>query len=127
MADGIYRIAFTGAHGSGFGVLALVGGVVAGADVGGVLYDGTYQKEESGDQITLLITMRVPAGSTPVQTGIAFSSPADIPMTVSLPTDLAGGAPILIDTPLGKVNVIVTKIRGITVQVQGGARSGALE
>jgi hypothetical protein len=117
MADGIYRIAFTGAHGSGFGVIALLGGVVAGADVGGVLYDGTYRKEKSGDHITLQITMRMPAGSTPVQTGVAISRPADIPMQVTLPVDLAGGGPILIETPLGKMNVIVTKIRDIDKSV----------
>jgi hypothetical protein len=49
-----------------------------------------------------------------VQTGIPLVAPIDVPMAISLPNDLAGGAPILIETPLGKVNVIVSKIRDIS-------------
>ena len=85
MTDGFYRIAFTGAHGSGFGLLVLFEGAVAGADVGGVLYDGTYRTDEAKNHMNLQITMRAPAGSTPVQTGIPLVAPIDVPMAISLP------------------------------------------
>ncbi len=118
MTDGFYRVAFTGAHGSGLGLLVLSRGVVAGADIGGVIYDGTYSEEASGSYVNLQLTMRAPAGSTLVQTGISLASPTDIPMQIRLPHDLAGGAPILLETPLGRVNVIVTKIRDLDPDAQ---------
>ncbi len=65
MVDGFYRIVFTGAHGSGFGILVLRDGYVAGADVGGALYDGQYKLNESGDHLVIDVTMRAPAGIVP--------------------------------------------------------------
>jgi hypothetical protein len=111
MVDGFYRIVFTGAHGSGFGLLVLREGFVAGADVGGALYDGLYRLSEGGDHLVIDVTMRAPAGIVPVQTGVSLAIPTDIPIHMTIPTNLAGGAPILIDTPLGRVNVIFAKIR----------------
>lgn len=114
MVDGFYRIVFTGAHGSGFGILVLRDGYVAGADVGGALYDGQYKLNESGDHLVIDVTMRAPAGIVPVQTGIPLAVPADVPMHMTIPVNFGGGAPILIETPLGKVNVIFAAIRDFT-------------
>jgi len=113
MVDGFYRITFTGLYGSGFGLLVLSNCAVAGADVGGALYDGLYELDESGKEIVVRVTMRAPAGITPVQTGVPLIVPADIPIIVTIPVDLAGGAPVLVQTPLGKVNIILTKIRDL--------------
>lgn len=111
MIDGFYRVAFTGSHGSGLGLMVLHEGAVAGADVAGALYDGLYTIDKSGDHLFINVTMRAPAGIVPVQTGVPLLVPADLPMSITIPTNLAGGAPILINTPLGKVNAIFNKIR----------------
>ena len=111
MVAGFYRIAFTGSHGSGFGILVLQDGAIAGADVGGAMYDGVYKTDASGNSLILNVIMRAPAGITPVHTGVPLTAPADLPITATIPIDLAGGAPILLETQLGKVNVIFSKIR----------------
>ena len=43
--DGIYSITFRGATDWGVGMLLLRSGRIVGADVSGVLYDGTYRNE----------------------------------------------------------------------------------
>lgn len=111
MVDGFYRIAFTGTHGSGFGLIVLREGVVAGADVAGATYDGAYELNSSQDGLDLRVTMRAPAGITPVRTGVPLSTPTDISIAANLPVDLANGEPVLIETPLGRVNVAFLKIR----------------
>ena len=70
MIDGFFRIAFTGAAGSGFGILALRDGSIAGADVGGAIYDGTYSENAATAEVDIKVTMAAPAGVTPVQTGV---------------------------------------------------------
>lgn len=45
--DGIYSAYFTGMTGSTFALFAFAKGIVAGADAGGAVYDGTY-REHSG-------------------------------------------------------------------------------
>lgn len=109
MVDGFYRVAFTGNYGSGFGLLVLRDGKVAGADISGSICDGTYGL--NGPVLTISIIMRAPAGITPVQTGVPTSSPSEMPISVSVPTDFGDGRPVLVETPLGKVNVAFVKIR----------------
>jgi hypothetical protein len=113
MIDGFYRVAFTGSHGGGFGLLVLSNGKLAGADIAGAVYDGAYEFSPPGDSLHLRITLRAPAGITLVQTGVPLSAPTDMPIEAHLPNDLANGSPLLIETPLGKVNVAFLKIRDI--------------
>lgn len=109
MIDGFYRVAFTGHYGSGFGLLVMREGVIAGADIAGATYDGTYELQ--GDAVNLNVTMRAPAGITPVQTGIPLASPAEIAISTSIAENFANGQPALVETPLGTVNVAFVKIR----------------
>jgi hypothetical protein len=59
MLDGIYSITFRGRADWGMGIQR---GVVTGADVGGVLYDGRYV--ENGPDLQLDLTLTVPPGGT---------------------------------------------------------------
>ena len=68
--EGFFRITFTGTAGSGFGMLVLHGGVIVGADVTGAEYDGSYSDNSSTRTLDFRVTMRAPAGTIPVQTGI---------------------------------------------------------
>jgi hypothetical protein len=62
---------------SGFGILVFRQDSVAGADVGGVIYDGTYSEDTASGEISFKVKMAAPAGITPVQTGIATTAPME--------------------------------------------------
>lgn len=112
MMDGFYRIAFTGGAGSGFGILAFLDGKIAGADVAGATYSGTYTEDATTGALNYRVTMSAPAGLVPVQTGVPLAAPASIPITGTLrPEDLERPDPLLLHTPLGAVNIIFHKIR----------------
>jgi hypothetical protein len=114
MIEGIYRITFTGTAGSGFGMLVFHLGAIAGADVAGSIYDGSYSVGAAAQTIDFQLVMNAPAGVTPVQTGTPLASPLSLPINGSLTqNDLDGDAPTLLQTPLGPVNVLLTKIRDI--------------
>ena len=112
MIDGYYRITFTGRAGSGLGLLAFHAGVVAGADAMGSLFNGTYTEDPQSGELEFHVTMNAPAGITPVQTGIALAAPLALPMSGKIAgRDLDNDMPKLLDTPIGPVNVLFTKIR----------------
>lgn len=112
MMDGFYRIAFTGTQGSGFGMMVFRSGKIAGADVAGVIYDGEYTEDSRMHEVSYQATMAAPAGVSPVQTGIPLASPATIPISGKFrQDDVDSGRPVLLQTPLGPVNIIFSKIR----------------
>jgi len=110
--DGFFRIAFTGTAGSGFGMLTFHNGIIAGADMGGMLYDGTYMENPTTGDLDINVKMRAPAGVTPVQTGVTLTADATFPISAKLPrVAIDNEAPILLKTPLGPVNLVLRKIR----------------
>jgi hypothetical protein len=110
--DGFFRIAFTGAAGSGFGMLVLRGGVIVGADVGGAMYDGSYTDNSSTQALDFRVTMTAPAGIIPVQTGIPLTEPVNVPISGSVSLgNITTETPTLFETPLGPVNIIFKKLR----------------
>lgn len=118
MIDGFFSMAFTGTQGSGFGVLALHNGVVAGTDVAGSSYDGMYTENPVTHALDFEITMLAPAGVTPVQTGIPLAAPMTVPISGSVPAEeLTGDEPKLLRTSLGPVNVLFRKIRDFPATV----------
>jgi hypothetical protein len=112
MIGGFYRMAFTGTAGSGFGTLIFYNGSIAGADLAGATYDGSYTENPTTQETRFYVTMTAPAGMTPVQTGIALAAPISVPITATLKLeDITTEKPILLQTELGRVNVIFKKIR----------------
>jgi hypothetical protein len=112
MINGFFRMAFTGTAGTGFGMVILQDGALAGADTGGAIYNGSYTENLSTGKITINASMTAPEGTIPVQTGIPITSPTTIPLTASISSkDFAEEKPILLITPLGPVNVIFKKVR----------------
>lgn len=114
MLQGFFRIAFTGMAGSGFGVAVFQNGAIAGADVAGGTFSGVYIEDLQSNKINFDITMHMPAGVTPVQTGIPLAAPQDIPLTGSfLLNDLLSEDPMLLQTPIGPVNIVFKKLRDL--------------
>ena len=110
MVEGFYSIAFTGATGSGFGILMLVKGIVVGADAAGATYDGTYRPGKDSS-VEILVVMKAPAGVRLVQTGMPLQHAVELPIAAQASTN--NERPQLIQTPLGPVNVAVKKIRDL--------------
>jgi hypothetical protein len=112
MTSGFFHIAFTGSAGSGFGILVFRDGIIAGADVGGALYDGNYTENSTTGDLEIRVTMAARAGITLVQTGVPLAEPTSVPITARVSqAELMSETPVLIESPIGPVNVIFRKIR----------------
>jgi hypothetical protein len=109
IAEGIFRIAYTGTNGSGLGIVVLHKGTVVGADTGGGSYDGSYTESASPQTVDLVVTLTMPAGVAPVMTGIPIARAMSLLIRASLPLD--SEKPTLVQTALGPVNVLFKKIR----------------
>ena len=110
MFDGIYSIAFRSSVDWGIGMLLLRKGTITGADVAGVLFDGSYQAGLGG--LSIKMTMTVPPGVTLVQGTPARPTQYTVPIDLTLPGDaLQSQRPVLLPLPHGPVNVIFRKLR----------------
>ena len=114
MLEGFFRVAFTGATGVGLGILVLRQGRVVGADAGAAVYDGSYTEIDAGSVVEFDVTMNIPAGVAPVQTGLALGSPISVPIKASIPLEnIEKQIPTLVNMSLGPVNLILTKLRDL--------------
>ncbi|MCH7500680.1 MAG: hypothetical protein IH886_11830 [Nitrospinae bacterium] len=112
MVDGIYQITFRGAADWGVGMLILKDGTVTGADVGGVLYDGTYT--DQGSKISVNLALTVPPGVTLVQGAPPQSKEYKFDFKLSLDKKvIETKEPVLVQTPQGPVNVIFNRLRNL--------------
>jgi hypothetical protein len=105
---GFFKMDYTGATGQGTGAIAFADGKVAGLDVGGGVYVGTYQ--EIGDKVAGSVDLSFPAGGLMV-TG-AVVPPGSPPMNIPFEADAGNeaGVVLTVTTPVGPVNIRLTKI-----------------
>lgn len=110
MIDGIYSITFRGAADWGIGLLHLQGGLITGADAGGIKYDGSYTI--SGESVAFHLQMKVPPGATLVQGTPARSMEYTVPVHAVIPRRaFKTGEPVRVELPPGPVNVIFLLLR----------------
>lgn len=81
---GFYKIEYQGASGIGAGAMALANGKVAGMDVGGGIYKGTYTDNGSTTEGTAVLYFE--AGGQLV-TGASVPAGYEIPIQFSFPTN----------------------------------------
>ncbi len=110
MFDGFYAVFYTGKVSSGFAMIVLRNGIIAGADVSGGLYDGNYAI--SADKRTVDGTLKL---TTPPGVALVTGAPASQQTSIqefplSLPADL-NERTVQIQTPTGPVNLKFKKIR----------------
>jgi transcriptional regulator with XRE-family HTH domain len=111
LREGMFLLQFTGMKDWGAGVLILENGIIYGADIGRVLYDGTYEFDASAGLIRGNIHVRIPPGTTTVQgTKFPYEIAFDVP--VSFPRD-ADDYAFQIKTPIGPVNARIQFLRRI--------------
>jgi hypothetical protein len=108
--DGTYGFVYCGTNGLGLGVFKIEGSTFAGADTGGVLYEGKAQEGDDGS-IYLDLNLAVPSG-TPMARGAASQ---EVPHTrriqTTLPPAFGDGAPQEVDAQPGSITVMIKRIR----------------
>jgi hypothetical protein len=101
--NAIFSVAYTGQSGRGLAVLVFLQGTIAGADMAGGIYDGTYHLTDDGGLLGK-VRMKIPAG-VPLVTGTKpATEPYAVDFEISLPSDMGGEKPVLLTLPVGKVN-----------------------
>ena len=108
---GFFRMDYAGTSSSGTGAIAFIDGKVAGIDVGGGIYDGSYSETEPG-VISGKIYVRFPEGGTHVTGHIApRGSAMAVPFRI-LYSEIEGHA-ILLQTPTGPVAVKLIEVSSL--------------
>ena len=108
--EGFYVAYFTGLTGNAVALFVFKDGVIAGADMGGATYDGTFAVTEDGQHVTGNLTFSVANGATLI-TGASSAGPVRTEVPLKLPTNIANGDVQKIDSPFGPINVRFQKIR----------------
>ncbi|MCH7889307.1 MAG: hypothetical protein IIA00_08530 [Proteobacteria bacterium] len=110
--SGIYSITFRGVADWGMGLLLVQNNRITGADVGGVLYDGSIT--EAGSDILFDLVLTVPPGATLVQGIPASPDVQKVPFSAKIPAKaLETQEPVRIEMPIGPVNVIFKCLRSL--------------
>jgi hypothetical protein len=111
-ARALYAAYLSGAAGKSLALFYIGDGVIAGVDVGGVVYDGHATYETDGS-LQGAVSFTAPAG-TPLITGISGpTSPTVVSIPLSLPEGFADGRVTRIETPMGPLNARFEKIRDL--------------
>jgi hypothetical protein len=113
--EGFYSVVFPGRFGRGAGMVVLDDGLVIGADPDGSRYDGTYIHNPTANTLECDITVMLAPGSWAVTRATAGTEWAPFKLKITIPrgpfTDYAHVA----STPAGKINLLLSKIRGFPV------------
>jgi hypothetical protein len=103
---GLYSIQYSGQTGVGAGALYVGNGVIAGFDMYGGRYQGTYK--DNGDYINGSINLSLPGGGVLV-TGDQLPAGASIQIPVEWPADLGNGTPMQLKVGERTVQVVLVK------------------
>ncbi len=111
MYEGMYKVTFQGAKGTGLGVLVMQRGRVFGSD-GGVQYDGAAKPSESRPGFAdVQLHLTVPPG-VPLVQGVppkAMSYGFDLECSIAV----RGTTPLTVQTPFGPVRAVVEFLREV--------------
>jgi hypothetical protein len=112
MPKRIYTAYFTGVAGTSLGIFLIGDGLIVGADVGGLTYDGQMSGAKDGS-IEGVVQFKVPAGGQLIS-GLKATEDQLITTPVKLPLGFDDGKSITrIDTPAGPVNARFELIREV--------------
>lgn len=112
MTGSLYTVYMTGTAGNSIGLFYIGNGQISGIDVGGMKYEGNYTVEEKGNYKGVL-TFIVPENQQLI-TGQKSVTEQRIDMPLYLPSDFwLNGRVIRIETPLGSLNAVFEKHKGI--------------
>ena len=110
MAKHLYVAFFTGIAGSNMGMFCIGDGVIAGADGGGLKYDGTVEAKPDGS-LEGMVKFIVPAG-THLISGLTANQAQTLSVHVRFALGFDDGERITrIDTPAGPINARFERLR----------------
>ncbi len=102
MIDGIYTAYLSGQAGQAMAMFVFRSGAVAGADIAGLTYSGSYTTNEG--RVVGEIVYRMPKGSVSI-TGASFEEPSgEIAVPFDFPEVLNPNETYRISTPIGPLN-----------------------
>lgn len=105
--EGIYTAYLTGAAGQGMAMFVFKDGKIAGADIAGLTFSGSYEVKAS--RVIGEINYRMPAGTVSI-TGKSFQQDSDnIAIPLSLPEEIDPNETYRVDTPIGPLNAKFVK------------------
>jgi hypothetical protein len=111
--DGFFATYVTGRAGVSMLLLAMRGGRIVGADVGGIKYDGEIAPKTDGTGFVGRLTFTVPPGRSLITGLEPAATSRDIAIDFELPSNFADGPIIGIQTPTGPLNARFVKLRDI--------------
>jgi len=103
----MYGIQYSGENGAGLGALYVGNGVMAGFDIYGNRFGGTYK--ESNGRLAARMTLTLHSGSVSV-TGHRHSAGLDVEMLADWPSDLGNGKPLQMNVGGKTVQVHLVKM-----------------
>ncbi|NMJ43460.1 hypothetical protein GWK16_19590 [Roseomonas sp. JC162] len=109
--DGFYAGYFTSKVGQGFSLLLLTNGILAGVDVAGVTYDGSFQYDPVDGGYPFDVIIRAPANIHLVQGRETGPEGLTYGAKFSLPVDFLSRSYVTIPTAQGPVNARLVKLR----------------
>jgi hypothetical protein len=110
MPKNLYAAYFTGAAGSSLAMFMIGDGLISGADVGGLKYDGTLVEQPDGN-FKGAVKYFVPTTANLV-TGGSVDKDTEIAIEIEFPPNFGDGKSVFrIDTPLGPVNARFEHLR----------------
>lgn len=102
MIDGIYTAYLTGIAGQGMAMFVFKEGKIAGADMSGLTFSGSFKTDEG--RVVGSISYVMPAGSVSI-TGASFEKASDkITVPIDLPAALDPSETYRVNTPIGPLN-----------------------
>lgn len=110
--DGFYAAYFTGAFGSSIAILTFLNGRIAGADIGGGLYDGKYELAKGVNTVQCEVEFVLRAGNQSITGATSQSEPVRVKVPLELPSIIDPNGVHLIKTPIGAINARFEKLRG---------------
>lgn len=102
-----YRIDYAGSTGAGAGAMALANGNLAGLDMGGGVYTGTYVEKDGHRHGTAVLSM--PNGGYLVN-GMQVSAGTTIPIEFAIPIDAPDGHTLTVSVAGRHVSAILHKV-----------------
>jgi hypothetical protein len=105
-----YGFVYSGFVGVGLGIFRVTDSQLVGCDLGGVIYQGTFIKDEATGEMVLSVDQTVPPGVFLVQ----GTSPLDMTHTRKilgrLPATFDDGKPMELHTDIGSVTLMIRRI-----------------
>ncbi len=112
MIEGIYAAYFAGAGGNGMGMFVFLNGVIAGADISGLNFEGNYEATDDGF-IVGTVNYEMPPNSASVTGAVAKDRPIAISVPIKLPQDIDPDETYRLETPIGPLSARFKKLRAL--------------